>query len=131
MSSQLPYAQQGSGSIHMMEVMNHVKVLLKSRRRSEHSCWHTLMRLSRSRLSIRIRGVCVRPATPHGNRCLVWFLLFGLCALSVFSRSCVTNEPQFRAWKAQPLDISDPANAYVYVSEAQTTHIWIDVCACM
>jgi hypothetical protein len=27
--------------------------------------------------------------------------------------------------------ISDPANAYVHVSEAHTTHIWIDICVCI
>ena len=29
---------------------------------------------------------------------------------------------------AGPRYISDPANAYVHVSEAHTTHIWIDMC---
>ena len=28
-------------------------------------------------------------------------------------------------------NISDPANAYVHVSEAHTTHIWIDICVCI
>ena len=27
--------------------------------------------------------------------------------------------------------ISDPASAYVHVSEAHTTHIWIDIFVCM
>jgi hypothetical protein len=30
-----------------------------------------------------------------------------------------------------PPIISDPANAYVHVSEAHTTHIWIDICVCI
>ena len=29
------------------------------------------------------------------------------------------------------LFISDPANAYVHVSEAHITHIWIDICVCI
>ena len=59
-------------------------------------------------------------------KCLLFMCFDCLCVLM----SIVSRFNSIYLGSRRPF-ISDPANAYVHVSEAHTTHIWIDICVCI
>ncbi len=52
-------------------------------------------------------------------------------SLSIWKNWILDGKEISSNWPKCQQDISDPANAYVHVSEAHTTHIWIDICVCI